>query len=51
MVDGAVVSDAVDLLRSLVRQSMLTRHGAEQFAILDTLQAYARERADSDGDR
>ena len=47
MVDGAVVSDAVDLLRSLVRQSMLTRHGAEQFAILDTLQAYARERADT----
>ena len=47
MVDGAVVTDAVDLLRSLVRQSMLTRHGAEQFAILDTLQAYARERADS----
>ena len=32
MVDGAVVAIRWSCLRSLVRQSMLTRHGAEQFA-------------------
>ena len=47
VIDGAVQADPLDLLRSLVRQSMVTRQGAEQFGILDTLQAYARERADA----
>ena len=42
-----VVADPVECLRSLVRQSMLARHDAEQFAVLDTLQAYARERSSS----
>ena len=46
LVDGAVAADPVELLRSLVRQSMVTRHGEEQFAILDTLQDYAGQRAD-----
>jgi predicted ATPase/DNA-binding SARP family transcriptional activator len=46
LVDGAVVADPVELLRSLVRQSMVTRHGEEQFAILDTLQDYAGQRSD-----
>jgi predicted ATPase/DNA-binding SARP family transcriptional activator len=47
LVDGVVVAEPLELLRSLVRQSVVTRRTAEHFGMLDTLQAYAGERADA----
>jgi predicted ATPase len=44
---GGLGPDGVDLLRSLVRQSLVTPHGEDRFVILDTLRAYAEERADA----
>jgi predicted ATPase/DNA-binding SARP family transcriptional activator len=40
---GAGLSDPLELLASLVKQSMVTRAGADRYRLLDTLRAYALE--------